>query len=30
MGKIKLIPWDSARYLDTEEDIALYKEAVME
>jgi probable addiction module antidote protein len=30
MGKIKLIPWDSAKYLDTEEDIALYMEAVME
>lgn len=30
MGNIKLIPWDSARYLDTEEDIALYMEAVME
>jgi probable addiction module antidote protein len=30
MGKIKLVPWDSARYLDTEEDIALYMEAVME
>jgi probable addiction module antidote protein len=30
MGKIELIPWDSARYLDTEEDIALYMEAVME
>lgn len=30
MGRIKLIPWDSAKYLDTEEDIALYMEAVME
>ena len=30
MGKINLIPWDSAKYMDTEEDIALYMEAVME
>ena len=30
MSKIKLLPWDSAKYLETEEDIADYMEAVME
>lgn len=30
MGKIKLVPWDSAKNLDTEEDIAMYMGAVME
>jgi probable addiction module antidote protein len=30
MGKIKTIPWDSAAYLKTERDIALYLEAVFE
>ena len=30
MGKIKTIPWDSAEYLKTDEDIAEYLEAVFE
>lgn len=30
MGAVKLIPWDSAEYLKTEEDITLYFEACLE
>jgi probable addiction module antidote protein len=30
MGKTKTIPWDSAEYLKTDEDIAEYLEAVFE
>jgi probable addiction module antidote protein len=30
MGKTKTIPWDSAKYLKTDEDIAEYLEAVFE
>ena len=30
MGKTKTIPWDSAEYLKTDEDIANYLEAVFE
>ena len=29
-AKVKTIPWDSARYLETKEDIADYLEAVLE
>ncbi len=30
MGKTKTLPWDSAEYLKTDEDIANYLEAVLE
>ena len=30
MGKLKIIPWDSAAYLKNDDDIAAYLEAVFE
>ena len=30
MAKIKTRPWDAAKYLDSEEDMALYLEAALE